>query len=129
MQLHRHTWISDVQPTLLYGPQFFRLSFHISLEPLQNSRQKFVFSPVEREAKDMIEILRQFLAMLRFIAELPETLKQLEARERETLERELKKLLQLVEQFKDAIKSLGSSGKKEATVMSRVFRSIAKTTK
>ena len=77
----------------------------------------------------MIEILRQFLAMLRFIAELPEALKQLEARERETLERELKKLLQLVEQFKDAIKSLGSSGKKEATVMSRVFRSIAKTTK
>ena len=76
----------------------------------------------------MIEILRQFLAMLRFIAELPEVLQQLDARERETLERELKKLLQLVEQFKDAIKSLGS-GKKEATIMSRVYRSMAKTTK
>ena len=84
---------------------------------------------VEREAKDMIEILRQFLAMLRFIAELPETLKQLEARERETLERELKRLLQLVEEFKDAIKSLGSSGKKKGTVMSRVWRSMAKTAK
>ena len=84
---------------------------------------------IERETNDAMVILRQFLAMLRFIAELPEALKQLEARERETLERELKKLLQLVEQFKDAIKSLGSSGKKEATIMSRVYRSMATTTK
>ena len=77
----------------------------------------------------MIEILRQFLAMLRFIAELPEALKQLEARDRETLERELKKLLQLVEQFKDAIKSLGSSDKKKGWVMLRIYRTAAKTTK
>ena len=84
---------------------------------------------IERETNDAMVILRRFLAMLRFIAELPEVLQQLDARERETLERELDKLLLLVEQFKDAIKSLGSSGKKEATVMSRVFRSIAKTTK
>ena len=74
----------------------------------------------------MIEILRQFLAMLRFIAELPETLKQLEARERETLERELKKLLQLVEQFKDAIKSIASSDKKTGWWLSRMYRVAAK---
>ena len=77
----------------------------------------------------MIEILRQFLAMLRFIAELPEVLQQLNARERETLELELGKLLLLVEQFKDAIKSLGSSDKKKGWVMRRIYRTAAKTTK
>ena len=74
----------------------------------------------------MIEILRQFLAMLRFIAELPEVLQQLDARERETLERELGKLLLLVEQFKDAIKSIGSSGKKKGRVLIRMYRVAVK---
>ena len=81
---------------------------------------------VEREAKDMIEILRQFLAMLRFIAELPEVLQQLNARERETLELELGKLLLLVEQFKDAIMSIGSSDKKTGWWLSRMYRIAAK---
>ena len=76
----------------------------------------------------MIEILRQFLAMLRFIAELPETLQQLGERERQKLESELAKLLDLVNRFKEAIQSLGSSDKKtERTMLSRMYRSVTKT--
>ena len=81
---------------------------------------------IERETNDAMVILRQFLAMLRFIAELPEVLQQLDARERETLERELDKLLLLVEQFKNAIKSLGSSGEKTGWWLSRMYRVAAK---
>ena len=82
---------------------------------------------VERETKDVIEILRQFLSMLRFIAELPETLEQLAARERQKLERELEKLLRLVEEFKAAIMSLGGGEKKKGTVLARMYRSVTKT--
>ena len=81
---------------------------------------------IERETNDAMVILRRFLAMLRFIAELPEVLQQLDARERETLERELGKLLQLVEEFKDAIKSIGSSDKKTGWWLSRMYRIAAK---
>ena len=81
---------------------------------------------IERETNDAMVILRQFLAMLRFIAELPEVLQQLDARERETLERELGKLLLLVEQFKDAIMSIGSSDKKTGWWLSRMYRIAAK---
>ena len=81
---------------------------------------------IERETNDAMVILRRFLAMLRFIAELPEVLQQLDARERETLERELGKLLQLVEEFKDAIKSIRSSGNKKGSVLSRFYRVVAK---
>ena len=59
---------------------------------------------LQRESKDVIEIIRQFVSMLRFIAELPETLQQLAGREKEKLERELQKLLRLVEEFKEAIR-------------------------
>ena len=82
---------------------------------------------VERETKDVIEILRQFLSMLRFIAELPETLEQLAAREQQKLERELEKLLRLVEEFKAAIMSLGGGEKKKGTVLARMYRSVTKT--
>ena len=82
---------------------------------------------VERETKDVIEILRQFLSMLRFIAELPETLEQLAARERQKLERELEKLLRLVEEFKAAIMSLGGGEKKKGTVLASMYRSVTKT--
>ena len=82
---------------------------------------------VERETKDVIEILRQFLSMLRFIAELPETLEQLAARERQKLERELEKLLRLVEEFKAAIMSLGGGEKKKGTMLARMYRSVTKT--
>ena len=81
---------------------------------------------IERETNDAMVILRRFLAMLRFIAELPEVLQQLDARERETLERELGKLLLLVEQFKDAIMSIGSSDKKTGWWLSRMYRIAAK---
>ena len=81
---------------------------------------------IERETNDAMVILRQFLAMLRFIAELPEVLQQLNARERETLELELGKLLLLVEQFKDAIMSIGSSDKKTGWWLSRMYRIAAK---
>ena len=81
---------------------------------------------IERETNDAMVILRQFLAMLRFIAELPEVLQQLDVREREALERELGKLLLLVEQFKDAIKSIGSSGKKKGRVLIRMYRVAVK---
>ena len=81
---------------------------------------------IERETNDAMVILRRFLAMLRFIAELPEVLQQLDARERETLERELGKLLLLVEQFKDAIMSIGSSDKKTGWWLSRMYRVAAK---
>ena len=81
---------------------------------------------MQRETKDIMEILRQFLGMLRFIAELPEVLQQLDVREREALERELGKLLLLVEQFKDAIKSIGSSGKKKGRVLIRMYRVAVK---
>ena len=60
---------------------------------------------LQRESKDVIEIIRQFVSMLRFIAELPETLQQLAGREKEKLERELQKLLRLVEEFKEAIRN------------------------
>ena len=83
---------------------------------------------VERETKDVIEILRQFLSMLRFIAELPETLEQLAGRERQKLERELEKLLRLVEEFKAAIMSLGGGEKKKkGTVLASMYRSVTKT--
>ena len=78
---------------------------------------------VERETKDVIEILRQFLSMLRFIAELPETLEQLAARERQKLERELEKLLRLVEEFKAAIMSLGGGEKKKGLFSRMSFTS------
>ena len=81
---------------------------------------------IERETNDAMVILRRFLAMLRFIAELPEVLQQLNARERETLELELGKLLLLVEQFKDAIMSIGSSDKKTGWWLSRMYRIAAK---
>ena len=81
---------------------------------------------IERETNDAMVILRQFLAMLRFIAELPEVLQQLDVREREALERELGKLLLLVEQFKDAIMSIGSSDKKTGWWLSRMYRIAAK---
>ena len=81
---------------------------------------------IERETNDAMVILRRFLAMLRFIAELPEVLQQLDARERETLELELGKLLLLVEQFKDAIMSIGSSDKKTGWWLSRMYRIAAK---
>ena len=82
---------------------------------------------VERETKDVIEILRQFLSMLRFIAELPETLEQLAARERQKLERELEKLLRLVEEVKAATMSLGGGEKKKGTMLARMYRSVTKT--
>ena len=65
--------------------------------------------------------------MLRFIAELPETLEQLAGRERQKLERELEKLLRLVEEFKAAIMSLGGGEKKKGTVLASMYRSVTKT--
>ena len=65
--------------------------------------------------------------MLRFIAELPKTLEQLAADDKQKVERELQKLLRLVEEFKAAIMSLGGGEKKKGTVLASMYRSAIKT--
>jgi flagellar biosynthesis chaperone FliJ len=65
--------------------------------------------------------------MLRFIAELPETLQQLAGREKEKLERELQKLLRLVEEFKEAIRSFAGENKKKGTMLARMYRNVTST--
>ena len=82
---------------------------------------------LQRESKDVIEIIRQFVSMLRFIAELPETLQQLAGREKEKLERELQKLLRLVKEFKEAIRSFAGENKKKGTMLARMYRNVTST--
>ena len=84
---------------------------------------------LEKESADVIEILRQFLSMLRFIAELPATLDQLTPAERSKVEREMKSLLKLVEEFKNAIFSLAAGDGKKGTMCSRMYRCAARTAK
>ena len=82
---------------------------------------------LERESKDVIEIIRQFVSMLRFIAELPETLQQLDDPEKAKLERELQKLLRLVEEFKEAIRGFAGENKKKGTMLARMYRNVTST--
>jgi hypothetical protein len=72
--------------------------------------------------------LRQFVGMLRFVAELPGILKQLAGTQKAKLKRELDRLLKLVEEPKGAIgNAQRECGKKKGPMVRRAHRVAART--
>ena len=80
------------------------------------------------ESEDVNEALRTCLSIRRFIAALSEPLSQLEPNDRSKVERELKPLLALVEEFKAAIMSL--KGKEQGeSMLARAYQAVVSSAK
>ena len=72
----------------------------------------------------MIEIIRQFVSMLRFIAELPGQYDWLRRRRSWS---ESYKSCALVEEFKEAIRNFAGQNKKKGTMLARMYRNVTST--